>query len=200
VGLGGGGTVREWTYDYQLIRQEGRAEERRILLRENGKTRREENVKLATVRFDHSNVILGPVGILGEEAQRLHAYGIVKELEMDGEAVVILDVRPNREAASSLYGKAWVRRRDGAVLKIEWEPASMGNYEAIARFARENSARPMINFTSEYAFEKNGLRFPSEYSVAETYVLSGKAYTLSKTEVAYKGYKFFLVRTEVKYK
>ncbi len=200
VGLGGTASMSEWTYDYQLIRRQGQAEETRILLKENGKDKHEENAKLATVRFDHSNVILGPVGILGDAVQQLHAYGIVKELEMDGEAVVVLDVRPKGESPSSLFGKAWVRRRDGAVLKIEWEPASMGNYETIARLARANNARPRIGFTSEYAFEKNGLRFPSQYGVTEAYMLGGKNLILSKTEVSYKDYKFFLVRTEVKLK
>jgi len=200
VGLGGSARVSEWTYDYQLVRREKQAEETRILLQENGKDKHEEKAKLATVRFDHSNVILGPVGILGDAAQRLHAYGIVKELEMDGEAVVVLDARPKGDSPSSLFGKAWVRRRDGAVLKIEWEPASMGNYEMIASFARLNNARPKINFTSEYTFEKNGLRFPSQYGVTEAYIMGGRNLILSKTEVAYKDYKFFLVRTEVKLK
>jgi hypothetical protein len=195
----GSGQVSEWTYDYQLIRREGKAEETRTLLKENGRSKHEENAKLATVRFAHSNVILGPVGLLGAAAQRLHDYGIVKELEMNGEAVVVLDVRPKGEAASSLYGKAWVRRRDGAVLKIEWVPTSLGNYEELVKFARQRGAVPRISFASDYGFEKNGLRFPSGYSVAEAYLMTGKMRTVSITEVSYKDYKFFLVRTEVKY-
>jgi hypothetical protein len=193
------GSIREWTYDYQLIRREGKAEETRTLLKENGKDKRQEHAQLATVRFSHSNVILGPVGLLGAKAQGLHDYGIVKEIDLDGEAVVVVDARPTGKEASSLYGKAWVRRRDGAVLRIEWEPASLGNYEEIARMASEFNARPKISFTSEYAFQKNGLRFPSEYSVTEEYQVAGKTIRLSKTEVSYKDYKFFMVRTEVKY-
>lgn len=199
VDFRGGAKIREWTYDYQLIRQEGQAEERRILLKENGRAKRKENAKLTTFRFDHSFIVLGPVGILGEAAQKIHEYGIVKELDMDGEAVVVVDARPKGQEAESLYGRAWVRRRDGAVLKIEWEPASMGNYEVIARAARQVNGRPKIEFGSEYGFEKNGLRFPSVYEVMESYIISGKTYRLSKTDVSYKAYKFFLVRTEVKY-
>ena len=76
----------------------------------------------------------------------------------------------------------------------------MGNYEMIASFAQLNNARPKIIFTSEYAFEKNGLRFPNQYGVTEAYIVGGKNIILSKTEVAYRDYKFFLVRTEVKVK
>jgi len=196
----GSGQVSEWTYDYQLIRREGKAEETRTLLKENGRSKHEENAKLATARFSHSNVILGPVGLLGEAAQRLHEYGIVKETEMDGEAVAILDVRPKGETPTSLFGRAWVRRRDGAVLKIEWVPASLGNYEEILKFARQHSAVPRISFASEYGFEKNGLRFPNGYSVTEAYLFAGKTVLVSITEVSYKDYKFFLVRTEVRVK
>ncbi len=199
INLKGGGKIHEWIYDYQLIRQAGQAEERRILLKEDGRAKREEDAKLATFRFDHSFVVLGPVGLLGEDAQKIHDYGIVKEFETDGEAVVLVDIRPKGETAASLYGKALVRRRDGAVLKIDWEPASMGNYEKIAQLAKESNARPKISFTSEYGFEKNGLRFPSSYGVTEDYVLQGTLRKLSKTDVSYKDYKFFLVRTEVRY-
>jgi VWFA-related protein len=191
---------QDWTYDYQLIRREGRAEETRVLLEKNGRAKREENARLATSRFEHSNVILGPVGLLGEEAQRIHAYRVVKELDVDGEPVAVLDARPVGEGPTSLFGKAWVRIRDGAVLKIEWAPASMGNYTEIARFAKKIGAIPKITFSSEYAFEKNGLRFPSAYGVTEDYQGSGKIFHLSKTNVAYKDYKFFQVKTEVRFK
>lgn len=102
--------------------------------------------------------------------------------------------------ASSLFGKAWVRERDGAVLKIEWEPGSMRNYAAIEEFAKASRAQPRIRFSSEYGFEKNGLRFPSVYGVIEAYRTSGRTVTHSRTSVVYKDYKFFevKVRTEVR--
>ncbi len=197
--VGGAELNRVWVYDYLLVRRGGGFQESRILLEDNGSRKHVENARLATIRFEHSNVLLGPVGLLGEEAQRLHSYKVAKELDLEGEPSVILDVQPKGEAAGSLYGKAWIRIRDGAVLKIEWAPASMGNYRRIEDFAKAIGAKPKIMFSSEYAFEKNGLRFPSAYSVAESYTgIPGKArVTLSKTDVLYKDYKFFLVQTEV---
>jgi|GEM_PF-271892 len=192
--------VRDWVYDYQLARKEGWTAETRILLEENGKPRREERAALQTDRFVHKLVVLGPVGLFGEDAQSRHDYVVAKETEMEGEPVLVVDVRPKGTEASSLFGKAWVRPRDGAVLKIEWEPASMGNYAAIEAFARDMRAKPKIKFTSEYAVEKNGLRFPSSYEVVEAYRTSSQTVTASKTSVAYKDYKFFevKVRTEVR--
>jgi hypothetical protein len=201
IALRGGELLREWIYDYLLARRGGGFQESRILLEEDGKSKRVENARLDTARFEHSNIILGPVGLLGEEAQRIHSYRVIKEMEMEGEPAIILDARPKGENPSSLYGKAWVRIRDGAVLKIEWSPTSMGNYQKIEEFAHAISAYPKIMFSSEYAFEKNGLRFPNAYSVVESYVGSGGTarLTLSKTDVLYKDYKFFQVQTEVRY-
>jgi VWFA-related protein len=192
--------VRDWVYDYQLVRKEGWTAETRILLEENRKPRREERADLQTDRFVHKLVVLGPVGLFSEDAQSRHDYVVAKETEMEGEPVLVIDVRPKGMEASSLYGKAWVRPRDGAVLKVEWEPASMGNYSAIEAFARDMRAKPRIKFTSEYAVEKNGLRFPSSYEVVEAYRTSSQTVTASKTSVAYKDYKFFevKVRTEVR--
>jgi VWFA-related protein len=192
--------ARDWVYDYQLARKEGWTAETRVLLEEDGNPRREERATLQTDRFVHKLVVLGPVGLFSEDAQSRHDYVVAKEMEMDGEPVLVIDVRPKGTEASSLYGKAWVRPRDGAVLKIEWEPASMGNYAAIEAFARDMRAKPKIKFTSEYAVEKNGLRFPSSYEVVEAYRTSSQMVTASKTSVAYKDYKFFevKVRTEVR--
>jgi len=199
--LRGGERLREWIYDYLLIRRGGGFQESRILREEDGKAKRVENARLDTARFEHSNVILGPVGLLGEEAQRTLSYRVIKEMDMEGEPAVILDARPKGENPSSLFGKAWVRIRDGAVLKIEWAPTSMGNYHKIEELAHAINAHPKIMFSSEYAFEKNGLRFPSAYSVVESYLGPAEAakLTLSKTDVLYKDYKFFLVQTEVKF-
>jgi hypothetical protein len=113
---------------------------------------------------------------------------------------MVIDVRPTGTGRSSLYGKAWVRERDGAVLKVEWEPRSMGNFAAIEEFAKASWAQPRIKYFSDYSFEKNGLRFPSTYEVVEAYRTSGRTVTLSRTNVEYKDYKFFevKVRTEVR--
>lgn len=192
--------VRRWVYDYQLVRRGGRAEERRVLLEENGRPKKEDSAALRTVRFAHAFVVLGPVGLFGPEAQAIHDYRTVDDVIMEGEPVLVIDVRPSGESPGSLYGRAWVRERDGAVLKVEWEPASMGNYEEIERFAKAHLAQPRIRFSSEYAFEKNGLRFPSAYEVVEAYRMAGRTVVLSRTSVAYKDYKFFEVAVDTSIK
>jgi len=186
--------VLDWVYDYQLTRKGGWAAETRTLLEENGKPRREEHAALGTQRFYHKFVVLGPVGLFGTEAQTRHDYLMAQETEMDGEPVLVIDVRPKGQETSSLFGRAWVRRWDGAVLKVEWEPASMANYARIEEAAGALRAKPRLKFSSEYGIEKNGLRFPNAYEVVEAYRLPRGIITASKTSVVYKDYKFFEVK------
>jgi hypothetical protein len=54
--------------------------------------------------------------------------------------------------------------------------------------------------TSEYAFEKNGIRFPSRYIVKGSYLGKlGRRFQRSETDVTYDRYKFFTVETEVRF-
>lgn len=186
--------IHDWVYDYQLARKEGWSAETRTLLEEDGRPSRKEHAELETHRFYHKFVVLGPVGLFGADAQARHDYLVVQEAEADGEPVLVIDVRPKGEETSSLYGRAWVRPRDGAVLRVEWEPVSMANYTAIKEFAVSQRAAPRLKFKSEYGVEKNGLRFPSSYEVTEAYRFSTGTVTASRTSVVYRDYKFFEVK------
>jgi len=65
----------------------------------------------------------------------------------------------------------------------------MGNIEKIREIADSFRAKARITFTSEYAFEKNGIRFPSRYTVKEEYVRRTRM-KASETTTTYKDYKF----------
>ena len=63
-----------YIYDYQLIRKDKKINERRILIKENGKKKNIKNAQLKTKRFYHEYVIFGPVGLLGGKQQRNFDY------------------------------------------------------------------------------------------------------------------------------
>ncbi len=192
----------EWTYDFQLIRKDGTTQEKRTLVMENGKKRKEENAELQTTRFFHRNVLLGPIGLLSERAQLNHSYRFVKESQVGGETIVVIEATPRERTGASLFGRAWIRERDGAVVRIEWEPSSMENYTVIKKLALQIHLIPQITFASEYGFEKNGLRFPNVYEVIEAYngLRTSWKNVLTKTTVTYKDYKFFQVETAVDFR
>lgn len=73
-----------------------------------------------------------------------------------------------------------------------------GDQEEVEKNAKVLNAKPKITFFSEYAFEKNGIRFPSKYLVEEIYILQGGfRFRRSKTTIIYDNYKFFTVDAKV---
>jgi hypothetical protein len=189
-----------YVYDYQLIRKDNIIKERRILLEENGKEKKEENAELKTQRFTHKYVIFGPIGLLCESQQQNHDYVVEKEDKLKGDQCLVIEAIPkSQEESDHLYGRVWIRKNDCSIMKIEWNQESMGNIERIKEDAKKLGVKPRITFISEYAYEKNGIRFPSKYFVREEYI-KRRRYKKSETTVFYKNYKFFTVETDVKIK
>ena len=189
----------KYIYDYQLVRQRDAIDERRILLKENNRKKNIVDAQLKTKRFHHKYIVFGPIGLLGRKQQEIFEYKILKEISYKGEKAVILEALPKFPVEfSALYGKIWIRKRDFNILRIEWEQESLENFEEIEKIAKRLNAKPTIIFVSEYAFEKNEIRFPSKYSVEEIYILfRGFNYSRSKTTVIYDNYKFFTVDSKV---
>ncbi len=191
-----------YTYDYQLIRKGQEIIESRTLLEENGEKKNIKNAKLKTERFEHKFVFFGPIGILNELRQELFTYHIIGEREFKGKKAIILEALPKKSSESIyLYGRVWINKNDFSIVKIEWNQASLGNFWGVWEYAKSIGAKPHIRFSSEYAFEKNGIRFPSKYTVKENYIhpIFGPI-NKSVTDVIYEAYKFFTVETEVRIK
>jgi hypothetical protein len=202
----------KYLYDYQLVRtRSGEIKETRVLLEENGRKVEEKEASLKTRVFIYKYVVMGPVGLLGREEQAQFDYSVVKETTLKKQPVVIIQAAPKPgaglpspgpsktgAAGNVLYGKVWVRKSDAEILRIEWQPESMGNYEGIEEMARQLGMKPRLSFVSEYDFEKNGIRFPSRYEIEEAYSSKVRAPLVrSRTEVTYEAYKFFTVETGV---
>jgi hypothetical protein len=190
-----------YLYDYQFIRKEDKIIEKRILLEENGREKSEPNAKLKTSVFRFQDILLGPIGLLGEKWQKCYEYRIVDKEALDGQATLVIQVLPRPWFQTKvLSGKIWIKRDDLAILRIEWHPESIGQYETIKERAEKYKATPLVTSVSEYGFEKNGIRFPSRDFTEEAYLTQkGKKFVRSETVVLYLNYKFFTVETEVQY-
>jgi hypothetical protein len=202
--LGGPGRVTRVSleYDYQLVRNGGSIEEKRVLLKENGRPRNEPNASLKTKLYKHRNLIFGPVGLFGGDLQPRHAYRYLGEDKVDKERTFLIEAQPSGfPDPGLLYGKAWIRARDYAIVKIEWDQRSLTDLEAVKRMAGSigHEASPRISIVGVYGIEKNGIRFLSHVTVHEDYDSRIGVFRVSQTEVQYKGYKFFVVETEVRY-
>jgi TonB family protein len=204
TGMGSGrwsGEKNSFTYDYQVIQQDGRIQERRILLEENGRALRDESAYPKTKRFYINKAIYGPIGLLAKEEQPLYNYGLLNEETIKGRQALVIDVRPKRPSPlKPVYGKVWVDKKDASILKMSIEAESLAGYERISADYESRGIKPMISIEIVYGFEKNGLRFPSKITLKEAYSdpKEGQA-KMSEMKVDYDKYKFFKVGTEVKY-
>lgn len=194
------GTVLE--YDYQVIRSAKSFEEVRTLHRENGRARHEPNAPLKTRIFKHKYMIFGPTGLFGEFWKDRHSHTLLREERVNGEVAQVIEAKPLGPPEPNLvYGKAWVRKSDCAILKIEWDQRALGNFERVEKTARAlgEGTRPCLSIVCQYGIEKNGIRFPDRLTIREDYESRRGILRVSETTVDYANYKFFTVETEVRY-
>jgi hypothetical protein len=190
-----------YLYDYQFIRKGSNKKEKRVLLEKNGKKLKEEDSQLEASSFQIENVLLGPIGLLSQSTQANHDYRIIGEEMVGGENAVLLEAIPKPTLnRPHCYGKIWVSEKDSSVLKIAWEQRSIGNYAILEERAKKYKANPVITSISEYGFEKNGLRFPSQDYSEEAYVNEkGRKFVRAKTSISFRDYRFFTVDVAVQY-
>jgi hypothetical protein len=193
--------THRFVYDYQLIRDRaGAIRETRTLLKKDKKDLNLPGARLETRLFWHSGIVMGPLGLLSREKQKDHDYRVLREDRIGDERAFVVEAVPKPGARSDhLIGTVWLRLGDGGVLKIEWDPASIENYTAVEQTAARFEMEPRIVMTSEFAFEKNGIRFPSRFTIKEIYKKSLLRFERSEIDVLYDQYKFFTVETRVKF-
>jgi hypothetical protein len=190
-----------YLYDYQLVRDRaGSIRESRTLLTEDKKNVHVPDAALKTRMFWHAKIVMGPLGLLSRERQAEHDFRVVRELQEEEERIAVIEAVPKPGViADHLVGTIWLRIRDARILKIEWDPSSIDNFIGVTETAERFRMNPRVVLTSEYGIEKNGIRFPSRYTVQETYGRGVRRFQRSETTVVYDQYKFFTVETEVIY-
>jgi hypothetical protein len=206
-GVSGPASLRRVTsvsleYDYQLIRKGESIEEKRTLLMEDKQPRNEPDAALKTRLYKHRHLVFGPVGLLSEFWQPKHTYAYLGEEKVDGEKAYVIEASPAGPAEPGLvYGKAWIRQKDFAIVKIEWDQRSLGNYDMILGMAKTlgRQAEPQVSIVGYYGLEKNGIRFPDRLVVHEDYRSTRGTFRVSEATVRYGSYRFFVVDTEVRY-
>jgi hypothetical protein len=189
-----------YVYDYQFVRRGTSKTEKRVLIEENGRKKKEREAELTTTTIRVQNALFGPIGLVGESAQTWHDYRIAGEETVKGKKVVIIEASPKPgPERQHCYGRIWMQEDDGSIVKISWDQTSVGNFQVAQARAREYGAEPQMTSLTEYGMEKNGLRFPSKDTTEEAYIKSGQKHVLALTTILYKDYKFFTVETAVQY-
>ena len=191
-----------FVYEYQLIQEGKSINERRILLKKNGQQRRTEDAQLETSLYQYNKLIFGPIGFLDKFWQDYFDYKIVKEETYNGQPVVVIEAIPLRQLKSNfICGQIWVNAQDYGILKIQWEPKFfLNNFQRAVEDAKWHNARLQLDFISEFNKERNGIRFPSRYYIAEHHVYEdGNRKNIALLDVKFRDFMFFTVGTDVSY-
>ncbi len=192
---------KTYTYDYQLVKKKKELRERRILLEENGKEKYEENIEFRPVKYFGKFLVYGPVGFLSERWQPFFNYKIIgKDVVNDKKAIVIESTPKSEREENCNYGRIWVDEEDFSVLKIEYDPRSIKNYEDELFQSPVGDLMKRVIWIIDYGVEKKGVRFPSQQLIQEYNVnKKGQRVLLEEISFKYEDYKFFIVEVEVEY-
>jgi len=192
-------TENKYTYGYQLIRDENKVREKRILLKQNGWKREIENAPLKT-RFKYKNIVYGPSSF-NQRSQPYYQYRIIGKRTWHDKNALIVEAAPNYAGDHRFAsGKFWVDEKDYSILRIEIYQQSIKNFAEIEKMAEKHGVEPRLTIINEYDILKNGIRFPSRVYYEEAYKnRKGKLIIQSQAYVTFKDYRFFTVETKVSY-
>lgn len=193
--------TKTYSYDYQLVKKGEVPKEKRILLEEDGKEKYEENIEFRPLKYHGSYTVYGPVGFLSKKWQEHFSYEIVgKDVIDDKDAIIIESTPKNERAVNYNFGRIWVDAKDFSILKIEYDPRSIKDYEDELAQSPIGDLRKKVIWTIIFGVEKNSVRFPSQQLIQEFYINSkGEELLIENITFRYEHYKFFIVETEIKY-
>ena len=196
---------QRYKYDYQLVRKGDGLSEQRILLEKNGKKKHKENADLSHLKYHSQYLIFGPVGFLSLYWQKHFSYSLIGEDTIDGEPVFVIRADPTEVRLDNYsIGRIWVNG-NFQVVRLEWEPASIQNYEDEILISRLGPFKKRVVWTVDYTIEKNGVRFPGRQLIQEIFFRESKNGFEQKTvkretQFTYDAYKFFIVETDVRFR
>lgn len=184
-------------YGYQLVKDKGKAVEKRALFEVNGREELKNNVQLNT-RFKYKNVVYAPL-VFNRRAQEFYRYEIIGKKEWKGKSVYVVEAVPRTAGNKGFVsGRFWVDEEDFSILRIEFYQTSVKNFDDIEKLAGEHQLAPKITIINEFEIVKKGVRFPSKLYYEEAYKdKQGRMAVQALGNVTFKDYQFFAIETRV---
>jgi hypothetical protein len=192
----------EYLCDYLFVKKGEGIQDKRIILRENGRQLPDRSKILEERRFTTLTPFLAPVRLFGRDRQPLFDYRLLKDDKIKGKEACVIEVVPKAgNAAGVEYAKAWVEKDGGQVVKIEMTGLPFEGYEGVLNELIQYNARAKFVATYSYSVEKKSLAFPSEAKIRVNYARPGvtpERFWIERirTDMKYDNYKFFTVETE----
>ena len=186
-------------YDYQIKKLSKSIKESRTLIKTDGKKVNVKDAKLRTRYFSNFSSF-GPISLLSKEQQQNFTYLIVDRVNIKGQKAVVLETKPiTGSMPGRNYGKVWINKADGSVMRLQTTPDSIPGHKYLRNLALRKKAKLDLKIIHEYNILHQGLRYPSKTEFIETFIyvehLLGK-HTRTHTTFEYFDYRFFNVKTE----
>jgi hypothetical protein len=191
----------DYTCDYLFVKKGGSIEERRIVLKDNGRKMPDRSRLLEEKRFTALNPLMAAIQILDRERQPLFNFRLIDTGRAQGRKVYIVEAIPKSGNTWGVeYAKIWIDQQSYQVLQSEIQGVPLEGYDDVLEDTTQFNIKPILTTTHTYELEKNGVFFPGRTTIRVDYPqpLTWFARTTPKLKIdmAYGKYKFFTVETE----
>jgi protein TonB len=192
--------ISRYVCDYQMFKKGNQIEERRVIVKENGRLTTDRKKMLEEKRFSVLKPLFATVRVLARDRQPLFVFRLLKDDKVRGRVTYVIEAVAKPGGASGVQrARIWVDKMNFQILQNEIQGMPAEGYEFIFKDAARFKTDPRFIMTSTYQVEKNGVLFPGRVNVIIEYPwkasMQSKA-TKLETEITYDRYKFFTVETE----
>jgi TonB family protein len=188
--------------DYQMIKKGERVEERRILLRENGKSVESAHKSLDDKQYAVLRPLFAPLAVLTADRQKFYDFRFAGDETIEGKPAAVIEAVARPGAVTEApAARLWIDRVSFRILQCETQGLPIEGYESVFEEASKIGIGPVGTMTTTFGEAKNGVLFPSRVSLRIDYPVN--AWGIGKrakveTDIRYDKYKFFTVDTENK--
>ncbi|MCX6575053.1 MAG: hypothetical protein NTV82_01530, partial [Candidatus Aminicenantes bacterium] len=192
---------KDFLCDYQIVRKGGKNDERRFILKENGRKIAEQKKILEEKRFSGLSSLFAPLRVLARDRQPRFNFRIIDEERIHGKRAHVIEAVPKSGNEDGIWSaRIWVDQGSSQIIKCEIEGVPIDGYEDVLNDCAILNIKPVFLTTHEYRIEKSGVMFPSRSMVHAAYPGIDFRGPIEKMEIdlTYDKYKFFTVETEPK--
>lgn len=191
----------DYTCDYLFVKKGGSVEERRIVLKDNGRKVPDRSKLLEEKRFTALNPLMASIQILDRERQPLFNFRIIGTGKAQGRKAYVIEAIPKSGNTWGVeYAKIWIDQQGYQVLRNEIRGVPLEGYDDVLKDTTQFNIKPVLTTTHTYQVEKNGVFFPARTTIRVDYPEPATWFARTtpklKIDMAYDKYKFFIVETE----
>ena len=191
----------DYTCDYLFVKKAGSIEERRIILKDNGRKMPDRSRLLEEKRFTALNPLMAAIQILDRERQPLFNFRLIDTGRAQGRKAYVIEAIPKSGNTWGVeYAKIWIDQQDYQVLRSEIQGVPLEGYDDVLKDTTQFNIKPILTTTHTYQVEKNGVFFPARTTIRVDYpqplTWFSRTTPKLKIDMEYDRYKFFTVETE----